>query len=57
MFLDSLISLRPTLTHLRDQGLLLLICFLSLPSDYKFLTEDNFLRSEGEKWKVSFDKR
>ena len=57
MFLESLISLRPTLTHLGDRGLLLLICFLALPSGYKFLMEANFLRSEVEKWKLSFNKR
>ncbi|CAG7716760.1 unnamed protein product [Allacma fusca] len=57
MFLESLIGLRPTLTTHGDRGLLLLICFLSLPSGYKYLMEANFLRSEIEKWKRSFNKR
>lgn len=57
MYLESLIALKPSLTHLGDRGLLLLVCFLSLPSGFKFLHDANFLRSEIEKWKVSFNRR
>ncbi|ODM99839.1 Rapamycin-insensitive companion of mTOR [Orchesella cincta] len=57
MFLESLIALKPSLSHLGDRGLLLLVCFLSLPSGFRFLHDANFLRSEIEKWKVNFNKR
>ena len=57
MFLESLIALRPPLTPLGDRGLLMLICFVSLPSGFKFLLEAKFLKNEIRKWRTGFNKR
>ncbi|XP_054724795.1 rapamycin-insensitive companion of mTOR-like [Uloborus diversus] len=48
--LEALISLRPSLLHMGDKGLLLLIRFLSIPTGFKFLQESNFLQNELERW-------
>ncbi|XP_071443779.1 rapamycin-insensitive companion of mTOR isoform X2 [Hetaerina americana] len=49
-FLERLVSLRPSLLHLGDPGLLLLIRFLSLPSGFTSLHEANFVTHEIQRW-------
>lgn len=49
--LEALINLRPSLSHVGDQGLLLLIRYLSSPRGFRFLRDTNFLNNELERWK------
>ncbi|XP_074598789.1 rapamycin-insensitive companion of Tor [Brevipalpus obovatus] len=53
--LEALISLHPSLMHVGDRGLLLLIRYLSLPSGFKFLRDTNFLDKELHRWKEYFN--
>ena len=53
--LETLISLRPSLLHLGDNGLLLLIRYLSLPSGLKFLRDANFIDFELIRWQKTFN--
>ena len=53
--LESLISLRPSLLHLGDNGLLLLIRYLSLPTGFKFLRDANFIEFELGRWHKNFN--
>ena len=46
-----MVNLRPSLLHLGDRGLLLLIRFLSLPAGFKFLLDANFAVNELERWR------
>lgn len=57
MFLESLISLRPNLSHHGDRGKLILVTFFSLPSGCKLLSENNFLKDEIEHWRLFFNIR
>ncbi|XP_046400699.1 rapamycin-insensitive companion of mTOR isoform X2 [Ischnura elegans] len=49
-FLERLVSLRPSLLHLGDPGLLLLVRFLSLPSGFNSLHDANFVTNEIQRW-------
>jgi len=53
--LESLISLRPSLLHLGDNGLLLLVRYLSLQSGFKFLKDANFIDYELNRWRNGFN--
>ncbi|RWS04250.1 rapamycin-insensitive companion of mTOR-like isoform X1, partial [Dinothrombium tinctorium] len=53
--LESLIQLRPSLLHIGDRGLLLLIRYLSSINGFKFLSEANFLSYEIERWRKTFN--
>ncbi|CAG2101936.1 unnamed protein product [Medioppia subpectinata] len=53
--LEILIQLRPSLLHLGDNGLLLLVRYLSLPSGFKFLRDANFIDFELSRWQRSFN--
>lgn len=53
--LEALISLRPSLLHIGDSGLLLLIRYLSLQSGFKFLRDANFIDYELNRWQKSFN--
>jgi hypothetical protein len=59
MFLESLIALARvgTLKGLGDRGRLLLVCFPSRPSGFRFLQQTGFLLEEIQAWKRSFNKR
>ncbi|XP_063227632.1 rapamycin-insensitive companion of mTOR [Bacillus rossius redtenbacheri] len=57
MYLDAIIALRPSLLHLGDRGLLLLIRFLSTPAGFTFLQDANFVSNELEHWATSFNYR
>ncbi|KAG1659079.1 Rapamycin-insensitive companion of mTOR [Nymphon striatum] len=52
--LEALIQIRPSFLHLGDDGLLLLIRFLSLSSGFKFLNDANFIPHELQKWESGF---
>ncbi|KAF4524471.1 hypothetical protein B566_EDAN013086, partial [Ephemera danica] len=49
-YLESLVGLRPSLLHLGDRGLLLLVRFLSLPAGFAYLHDANFVAKELERW-------
>lgn len=53
--LEALIDLHPSLSHVGDRGLLLLIRYLSSPTGYKFLRSTNFLNKELERWKSYYN--
>ncbi|XP_076355898.1 rapamycin-insensitive companion of Tor isoform X1 [Tachypleus tridentatus] len=53
--LEALISLRPSLLHVGDKGLLLLLRFLSIPKGYRFLRDANFINHELERWRNSYN--
>ncbi|CAG2169861.1 unnamed protein product, partial [Oppiella nova] len=53
--LEILIQLRPSLLHLGDNGLLLLVRYLSLTSGFKFLRDANFIDYELSRWQKSFN--
>lgn len=55
--LESLVNLRPTLLHLGDKGLLLLISFLSIPLGFSFLHDAGFVATELDRWASSFNCR
>ncbi|KAG8285859.1 hypothetical protein J6590_072100 [Homalodisca vitripennis] len=49
-YLDALINLRPSLLHLGDKGLLLLIRFLSTEKGFNYMNEANFVSTQLSKW-------
>ncbi|XP_054162554.1 rapamycin-insensitive companion of mTOR-like isoform X2 [Oppia nitens] len=53
--LEQLIQLRPSLLHLGDKGLLLLVRYLSLPTGFKFLRDANFIDYELNRWQKTFN--
>ena len=53
--LKTLISLRPSLLHVGDRGLLLFIRYLSTPVGFNFLKNANFLNYELNRWKENFN--
>ncbi|GLH11487.1 Rapamycin-insensitive companion of mTOR [Gryllus bimaculatus] len=55
--LESLISLRPSLLHLGDKGLLLLISFLSTTTGFSFLQDAGFVATQLERWATNFNYR
>jgi rapamycin-insensitive companion of mTOR len=57
VYLDAVISLRPSLLHLGDKGLLLLIRFLSTPNGFTFLQDANFVTTQLERWASSYNYR
>nr|CAD7403074.1 unnamed protein product [Timema cristinae] len=57
LYLESVIALRPSLLHLGDKGLLLLIRFLSTPTGFTFLQDANFVSNELERWSTNFNYR
>ncbi|KAG8226637.1 hypothetical protein J437_LFUL005288 [Ladona fulva] len=54
-FLEKLVSLRPSLLHLGDPGLLLLVRFLSLPSGFTSLHDANFVSNEIQRWTQTYN--
>ncbi|XP_069677672.1 rapamycin-insensitive companion of mTOR isoform X2 [Periplaneta americana] len=57
VYLDAVISLRPSLLHLGDKGLLLLIRFLSTPNGFTFLQDANFVTTQLERWATNYNYR
>ncbi|XP_002741655.1 rapamycin-insensitive companion of mTOR-like [Saccoglossus kowalevskii] len=55
--LHALVQMRPSLLHMGDKGVLLLIRFLSIPKGFKCLSDVNFVTHELEKWKKTFNKK
>lgn len=53
--LQALISLRPSLLHTGDSGLLLLTRYLSLPNGFKFLRDSNYLDYELKNWQKTYN--
>ncbi|XP_070563534.1 rapamycin-insensitive companion of mTOR-like isoform X2 [Ptychodera flava] len=53
--LHALVQMRPSLLHMGDKGVLLLIRFLSIPKGFKCLADVNFVTHELEKWKKTFN--
>ncbi|KAJ9598512.1 hypothetical protein L9F63_010802, partial [Diploptera punctata] len=56
-YLDAIISLRPSLLHLGDKGLLLLIRFLSTSNGFTFLHDANFVTTQLERWAATYNYR
>uniref|UniRef100_A0A1B6C0I0 Rapamycin-insensitive companion of mTOR domain-containing protein n=1 Tax=Clastoptera arizonana TaxID=38151 RepID=A0A1B6C0I0_9HEMI len=56
-YLETMINVRPSLLHLGDQGLLLLIKFLSLPQGFSYLNEANFVTKQLQKWATHYNYR
>ncbi|XP_065214421.1 rapamycin-insensitive companion of mTOR isoform X2 [Planococcus citri] len=54
-YLEALISLRPSLLHLGDKGLLLLIRFLSTEKGFSYLQAANFVAPQLQRWATSFN--
>lgn len=54
-YLDVLITLRPSLLHLGDTGLLLLIRFLSTEKGFSYLQAANFVAPQLQRWANSFN--
>lgn len=57
IFLDAVISLRPSLLHLGDKGLLLLIRFLSTANGFTFLQDANFVTTQLDRWASNYNYR
>jgi len=57
VYLDAVISLRPSLLHLGDKGLLLLIRFLSTPNGFTFLQDANFVTTQLDRWASNYNYR
>uniref|UniRef100_A0A3B3Q9J8 RPTOR independent companion of MTOR, complex 2b n=1 Tax=Paramormyrops kingsleyae TaxID=1676925 RepID=A0A3B3Q9J8_9TELE len=55
--LHALIQLKPALTHLGDQGLLLLLRFLSIPKGFSYLNERGFITKQLEIWQKEYSLR
>ncbi|XP_077980982.1 rapamycin-insensitive companion of mTOR-like [Glandiceps talaboti] len=55
--LHALVQMRPSLLHMGDKGVLLLIRFLSIPKGFKCLADVNFVTRELEKWKKRFNQK
>ncbi|XP_066994227.2 rapamycin-insensitive companion of mTOR [Anabrus simplex] len=56
-YLDAVVSLRPSLLHLGDKGLLLLIRFLSTSTGFTFLHDANFVTNQLDRWATSYNYR
>ncbi|CAH0381377.1 unnamed protein product [Bemisia tabaci] len=54
-YLEKIIEIKPSLLHLGDKGLLLLIRFLSLPEGFKYLQDANFVSNELTRWANHFN--
>lgn len=57
VYLESLVSTRPSLLHLGDKGHLLLIRFLSTTAGFTFLSDANFVQNELENWEKRYNYR
>ncbi|XP_021912957.1 rapamycin-insensitive companion of mTOR isoform X2 [Zootermopsis nevadensis] len=57
VYLDAVISMRPSLLHLGDKGLLLLIRFLSTPNGFTFLQDANFVTTQLDRWSSNYNYR
>ncbi|TRY71427.1 hypothetical protein DNTS_011668 [Danionella cerebrum] len=53
--LHALIHLKPALSHLGDQGLLLLLRFLSIPKGFSYLNERGYISKQLEKWQKEYN--
>ncbi|RWS26243.1 rapamycin-insensitive companion of mTOR-like isoform X1 [Leptotrombidium deliense] len=53
--LESLITLRPSLLHIGDRGILLMTRYFSSKNGFKSLKEQNYLKYEMDRWKQTFN--
>ncbi|XP_050435860.1 rapamycin-insensitive companion of mTOR [Adelges cooleyi] len=56
-YLKILIGLRPNVLHNSDQGLLILVRFLSDPAGYKYLSDSSFVMNQLHNWGTHFNLR
>ncbi len=50
-YLEAAIRQRPTLHHLEERALPLLLRFLSMPSGFRFMRDLDFIDIQCEEWK------
>ena len=51
VYLESAIRQRPTLFHLGERAMPLLLRFLSMPSGFRFMKELDFIDAQFDEWK------
>ncbi|XP_074640196.1 rapamycin-insensitive companion of mTOR-like isoform X2 [Tubulanus polymorphus] len=55
--LHMVVKLRPSLLHLREEGSLMLIRFVSIPSGFKYLSDAKYVQNELDRWRKGFNAR